>query len=150
MTALPSVKSLIFLFEVATLEQMPLHREIANKTRTKEIMRKPSIQQVNKAIAKPPTALTTTAWQVTRQASKGHWREALLLDSAQGDPSHSEAAARGGSDYPPFPNKPSYPQGIDTARGIIKRLLIHPLLGLVLRKPRVNLVLFSLNEGKQG
>lgn len=146
------MKFLIFLSEVATLEQVPLHREITNKTRTKESMRKPSIQQANKAIAKPPTALTTTAWQVMRQASKGHWREALFLDRAQGDPMHSQAAggSEGSSDCPPFPNKPSHPQGIDTARGIIKRLLIHPLLGLVLRKPRVNLVLFNLNEGKQG
>ena len=112
MTVLPSVKSLIFLFEVATLEQMPLHREIANKMRTKEIMRKPSIQQANKAIAKPPTALTTTAWQVTRQASKGHWREALLLDRAQGDPSYSQAAARGAQIIHPSLTSPHILRGL--------------------------------------
>lgn len=88
MTILHPVKSVIFLLATVTLVQMPLHREIANKMRTKKIMRKPSIQQPNKAIAKPPTALTTTAWQVTRQASKGHRRAALLLDRGQRDPIH--------------------------------------------------------------
>lgn len=87
-TVLHSGKSGLFLLAMAMLVQMPLHREIANKMRTKEIMRKPSIQQPNKATAKPPTALTTTAWRVTRQASKGHRRAALLLDRDQGDPIH--------------------------------------------------------------
>lgn len=82
------MKSAIFLLAMATLAQMPLYREVANKMRTKEIMREMSIQQPNKAIAKPPTALTTTAWQVTRQASKGHRSAVLLLDRGQGDPIH--------------------------------------------------------------
>lgn len=41
-------------FQHPHLSKTPLHSEIANKMVTKEIMRKPSIQPLNKANVKPP------------------------------------------------------------------------------------------------
>lgn len=61
-------------FQRPPWSKTPLHREMAKKGGTKEIMRKPSIQPLNKASVKPPTVPYHNRLVGRKAGGRGGWR----------------------------------------------------------------------------